>query len=131
MDFPLKSLTHDRIQQAYALKMKGKQMNFQAAPMVPKQKGIDIDSLLDQKVAVQSGYIMPSNVIITEVTTQEQDSNDFARQEVSTANRSRYSVGAAQATNQTVGIAQRQAEYTIDKHEPIVEREFEFADYQI
>ena len=141
MQFPLKSLTYERIQEAYALKMKGRQTTFQPAPVVHKQTGIDIDSLLDQNVAVQSGYIAPSNVIIREVTLDQPKASDVMRKEVSTAERSRFGLKVDQGSKITVGmisdqaIAQQEPEFHIQKYEPIVERELEFdlvfSDYQI
>ena len=83
--------------------MKGKQMTFEAAPVVPKQRGIDIDSLLDQNVAVQLGYIVPSNVIIRQVSTEQPEASDVMRKEVSTSQRSTFGLEVAQGTKTTVG----------------------------
>jgi len=67
MQFPLKSLTTEGIQNAYISKMQGKSHHFDYSKQAPKKPGIDIDSLLDQKHMPQSGFTMPGNVIVSEV----------------------------------------------------------------
>ena len=47
MQFPLKSLSKQDIQNAYIHKMKGKTITLKKSENAPKQQGIDIDSLLD------------------------------------------------------------------------------------
>lgn len=53
MQFPLKSLTTEEIQNAYITKMNGKSHNFDFQKQAPKKQGIDIDSLLDAKMIPQ------------------------------------------------------------------------------
>lgn len=49
MHFPLKSLTNEGIQKSYQQKMQGKTLASNQKIFAPKQRGIDIDSLLDAK----------------------------------------------------------------------------------